>query len=501
MTSFVFATFSSVVKRYGDAVVREIGERLAFENSIKVQQYVADSTANLIRNVNETTKKRIRRQMGIAFDNQETVAQIRDRIESVFVEASGYRAQSIAVTESTRLTGFSSDEAISQSGVQFKEWLSTLDGSTRDAHSRMDGQIVSRGSKFVAPSGQTTDHPGGFGIARLDINCFVPDTKISANAVAGSKSFYSGKTLTIKTLVGKRLTVTPNHPILTPTGFIAAHLLRKGDNVLSYSGNLKAAIESEDIQHSEPTIEQAYTALSETSFCFRVDSGLVNFYGDSKLFYGDVDVIFSAGSLTVGLETQTPKLCYDSRLVDSYFAGSLGGSFDGLSLRNLAPPAFYPSSTALPSNSFFVLLDGLPFNALRFGTPPNCNASIYQVAGKSLATATQLSSQLIDANPESVFVDSIVEIIENDFCGHVYDLQTVEGVIIADGIITSNCRCAVVAAFPEKSARTEIERRSAWDAREKRRKVHEKEVLETFEKIFTMQKEAVMQKVTDIAGE
>lgn len=160
-----------MVKRYGDEVVREIGERLAFENSIKVQQYVADSTANLIRNVNETTKKRIRRQMGVAFDNQETVAQIRDRIESVFVEASGYRARNIAVTESTRLTGFASDEAISQSGVQFKEWLATLDGSTRDAHSRMDGQVVTRGGKFVALGGATADHPGDFGIARLDINC------------------------------------------------------------------------------------------------------------------------------------------------------------------------------------------------------------------------------------------------------------------------------------------------------------------------------------------
>lgn len=171
ITGFLKGVFAKIVHKYGEQVVREIGEKIAFENSLEVQEYLGNSTASLIRNVNDTTKKRIRQQINEAFDSQEGVTEIRQRIEDVFTEASTTRARAIAVTESTRLTGYASAEAIDQSGVEYKEWMSTMDGNTRDAHAKMDGQVVPAGGKFTAPGGQHADHPGGFGIARLDINC------------------------------------------------------------------------------------------------------------------------------------------------------------------------------------------------------------------------------------------------------------------------------------------------------------------------------------------
>jgi uncharacterized protein with gpF-like domain len=165
------AIFLKLVKKYGEDVIKEVGDRLTFQANAQVQNYVSTSTGTLIQNVNETTKRRIREQIGKAFDNQETVGDIRARISGVFEEATQVRAKTIAVTEATRITGFASDEAINQSGADYKEWLATMDGQTRDAHAAMDGQIVPAEGQFTAPGGYHTSHPGGFHIARLDINC------------------------------------------------------------------------------------------------------------------------------------------------------------------------------------------------------------------------------------------------------------------------------------------------------------------------------------------
>lgn len=171
VTGFVEGVFAGIVAKYGKQVVQEIGEKLAFESNAAVQSYIAETTGSLIRNVNETTKRRIRKQIAAAIDANEGVAQIRTRIESVFSEAQGIRAQMIAVTESTRLTGYAADQAIIQSGVEFKEWIATLDGHTRDAHRSMDGQVVPRVGKFKAPSGEEAAYPGGFPSASLNIRC------------------------------------------------------------------------------------------------------------------------------------------------------------------------------------------------------------------------------------------------------------------------------------------------------------------------------------------
>lgn len=51
-----------------------------------------------------------------------------------------------------------------------KIWLATLDGKTRDAHQRLDGQVADEKGDFEI-DGYKAQGPGLFGVAELDINC------------------------------------------------------------------------------------------------------------------------------------------------------------------------------------------------------------------------------------------------------------------------------------------------------------------------------------------
>ena len=50
-------------------------------------------------------------------------------------------------------------------------------------------------------------------------------------------------------------------------------------------------------------------------------------------------------------------------------------------------------------------------------------------------------ARLFDA--QALALDQVVDVVEGHFSGHVYDLQEVSGLMIAGGIIASNCKCGL----------------------------------------------------------
>ena len=87
---------------------------------------------------------------------------------------SATRANAIARTEATRVTEratMRAYQAAETAGVRVRvRWLSARDSSVRDAHRRLDGQAVDPGGWFYM-DGHRAQHPGGFGVPELDINC------------------------------------------------------------------------------------------------------------------------------------------------------------------------------------------------------------------------------------------------------------------------------------------------------------------------------------------
>lgn len=86
------------------------------------------------------------------------------------------RAFTIARTEGHRVTEESRFDCMKDSvekGADIvKQWDSTLDDVTRGTHRELDGQIRGVDEPFEIPSsGARAMYPGGFGIAKEDINC------------------------------------------------------------------------------------------------------------------------------------------------------------------------------------------------------------------------------------------------------------------------------------------------------------------------------------------
>lgn len=80
----------------------------------------------------------------------------------------------IARTEGHRITNeatYNAQVKAKNNGARImKQWDATLDGKTRPEHQALDGQLVEVDKPFSA-DGYEAMYPGGFGIARLDVNC------------------------------------------------------------------------------------------------------------------------------------------------------------------------------------------------------------------------------------------------------------------------------------------------------------------------------------------
>lgn len=172
ITSLFREKIFDVVKIYGQSVVDEIGKVSSMQITSAVNDHIRETTAELVTQVNNTTKRLLKDTISEALDNRESLDDIRERVVEIFNgDISDYRSQMIAVTESTAATGFAAVAAMEQSGIEQKEWLAVIDGATRETHAAMDGQVVGVKEDFVSPDGDRADAPGGFSDAGNNINC------------------------------------------------------------------------------------------------------------------------------------------------------------------------------------------------------------------------------------------------------------------------------------------------------------------------------------------
>jgi SPP1 gp7 family putative phage head morphogenesis protein len=174
LTSEVGRVQEEGFERWAQAALDElgVGGRFDMRNPL-VRQRLEQAAGERIRLINATTLDALREQLAAAAANGEGIDAVKWRVEQVFEDAKGYRAECIARTELVGLSNAANVEAWRQSGVvDGKEWLSVRDGNTRDSHRGLDGQTVdSVDGLFRTDAGRTTQRPGGFGIAEEDINC------------------------------------------------------------------------------------------------------------------------------------------------------------------------------------------------------------------------------------------------------------------------------------------------------------------------------------------
>lgn len=99
---------------------------------------------------------------------REIARNITQRIPTI----ANYRSNTIARTETHTASGYASEMAATETGLNLKkEWVAFIDGREREAHAEADGQVVNRDEDFTVGGEQLAYAGDPSGSAENIINC------------------------------------------------------------------------------------------------------------------------------------------------------------------------------------------------------------------------------------------------------------------------------------------------------------------------------------------
>ena len=365
------------------------------------------------------------------------------------------RAMRIARTEIPNVLNSGHNSGINQvaeeTGLDIgKEWVSVLGNTTRDSHADIDGEQVEADGLFTL-GGVDVPWPAHVALPPEErINCFPGDTIVEGSFQSAQRALYTGIVTKIVTRSGRRLTLTPNHPVLTEDGFVAAGKLNRGDQVVAYNSEIDfpplSSTSSNQVDDKPVSIEQIFEAFSSTTMGVEISSSQVDdFYGDGEFVQSNIEIVRPDWELLLAdvssgfEESSNPVFVFvDSQLLTEHGSGSLSLSRFCVDLPTSSSECITCDPTGVVFRPDFVS------RSLGVGHATDFDPGFDKLSSKQRSTMTGLFSDLEQRYPGVVLLDEIVEIRNVFFSDHVYDLQSSVGVIIANGIVTSNCFCTLI---------------------------------------------------------
>ncbi len=335
----IFNRAGVVAMRFDDAIYRAAGlEPLPLNLSPQMVQVLSiglQKTSGLLRNLVRTTA--ISGQelfmdatdlayMQVSTGTMDYNTAIREAIkeaaskglEVIYFE-SGHRDKIDVATRRAVLTGVNQTagmltearaDELETDLVQTSAHLGARDkGDPPENHEAWQGQVFTRGTDPA-----NTQYPNFYEVTGYmtvtglyGVNCVVGDTRVSGPSIrAGYRRKYTGEIITISTAGGHELTVTPNHPILTKNGWVAAGALTEGDYVFSRSDlNRKGGI-SPNVNECQPLIQEVFSALDVGGIIRNLPASAGNFHGD--ISDHEIDVVYPDCLLWDGIQTKVNKI-------------------------------------------------------------------------------------------------------------------------------------------------------------------------------------------------
>ena len=369
--------------------------------------------------------------------------------------ASAVRAARTAITSAQNGGRMDSYKAASDMGIKVrKRWVATKDGRTRHAHQKLDGQTVDWDESFTSELGKIR-FPGDPRAKPANVyNCFVGDVKVESDSklIRSYKHIYEGDLITVKTAGGVKFTCTPNHPILTPSGWVSAELLHDRDDILvTVSGKDNMLRANPDIKHTFPSFDAVHKLLYKSGGK-RTCSLSVNFHGDIPT--SNVEIItqkrFLRNNRNPSIRKRINKfllklpdkpLVSKSALMEHFW--SVCKSPFGLICSKGKALSFLGRRL---SHS----------NVHGFRQSTDMNVVLPEYSIDNLPAETMLKRELLDRLPGKVFLDHVVSVEVSSSNCHVYNLQTESGYYFVNSIIpqdvemcndifaiAKNCRCTL----------------------------------------------------------
>lgn len=334
----------------------------------------------------------------------------------------------------------------------------------------------------------------GWGTVKVHDSCVIGSTQVAGPSVeAGTRRWYEGPLVVVRTASRKNLSITPNHPVLTENGWIPAGFLHEGHHVVSSPGVDGALRGAPDEGQHPVVIEDLLRTLLVVGRTLDVPGAAHQFHGDGTK--AEVNVVAPDRLLTDGAQASLAQPSIQETLALTGAPGpaiALPGhsTLDHLRLTGHAPDAGLmgggdgvgsllgghslpaePHSLAHASGLDIGLAQA-PINgrardavALRdglHGLAPlvgggdlgggrqgdsglRFDPASFEFTGDGVGAYADLGSSLRERLVGTqVDLDRVVEVERVSFAGHVYNLQTSEGWYSADGVIVSNCQCALI---------------------------------------------------------
>ena len=399
------------------------------------------------------------------------------------------RALMVARTEVNRVRREATRQAYIESGVTLQwEWVASKSIRTCPACLWLDGQRFELKDPFP-------QHP----------NCLISGTVVnSPQTKAATRRWYDGEVVEVETSSGFQLTVTPNHPIMTRQGWVAAGRLDETSEIICTLDGERVCVDIDPHADNMPAVvDEIFGASLEGRGmpAVVVPHSAEYFHGDGE--GGDVDIVFIDSFLENDVDSTIPQPARQNGLIfrgmgpGSLFSGStadelgmrpfssangvmggrgvpgvlLGGSLchhysvrvgDGSDLHTLLdqPPTDYgPVGFEGLRDLVFGGTGQISFGDLR-GRETNASrlgkAAIGELGVEPISPDVEFCADFANRHAGSIRADRPIKIRRYFYSGHVYNLETSTGYYIANGIVTHNCRCTMIPVIEgvEPPART-----------------------------------------------
>ena len=310
------------------------------------------------------------------------------------------------------------------------------------------GRVAQPGKSF--PGGLTygpkSYFPDALPHPPLHPHCLPADALVTPGSriTGASARVYDGEMIRIKTLGKLELTGTPNHPVLTRRGWVGLGDLVPGDEVVSRGGAQRSIRRNDDDEHMPALIgELAHTTLRSLEMAAReVPVSAVDFHGDGG--GSEVSVVATDSLLRHDLDA---TLCEHHREALLRTASERGVSLTGEGganelLLRLGGATDSGMSGFAPSKA--LLGGGLSHSlAHRGGAATDRDPILLEAAANNGSGDAEAIRDAEFALAGEVLFDEVIDVERFAFHGEVFNLETVGGWYIANGIVTHNCRCTV----------------------------------------------------------
>lgn len=417
------------------------------------------------KKISRTTRADVLATLTDGVNNGESIRKISQRISAAHGdEYTLARARMVARTEAGNALNGARDMCLKRLKQELgdagktigKSWLSILSDTTRDSHANLDG-VLADADGMWSLGGVRVPWPGHYSLpAKERINCFSGDVHVSGFFTKAMRAWYEGRFIEIVMSSGTRVTVTPNHPVMTENGWIAASMLNPGQQVLSYSlncdGRSLRTLHKE--QYKPIAIKDLFETLRAVSAFVEVKRVEMDYFdGDAIYMQGDIDVVNVDRELTLDLISRS-----DEEVREFFFALAESNSESfGLSDSSLSfgSSAVCTAATGIPS---FVercvntlrCFQVSPSGSLAIGQTADLDPFFFETTNQKRSIKTRLLRDTKKRDTGLVLFDEIVQIRNFFSRAHVYDLESEGGWILAShhstsdfGIVASNCYCTI----------------------------------------------------------